>query len=135
VISLQSTVSLPSPAVSSRANTQLGNRAEEVFWLRVLTPDNQWRMQYPKIWQLLNEFDICVVERLRQASLIGTKDYVLVTRTSCSNGFRVITGHCYLSPPFSQMDEMELYLGEHLVDLLHIHFFGDPEVEQTIAIG
>ena len=130
MISLHPAVPLP-----SRASTSIGNNAvDEVFWLRALTPDLHWRTQYPKIWQLVQEFDICVLERLRQASLIGAKDYVFATRTSCSNGFRVITGHCYLSPAFAHLDEMEFYLGEYLVDLLHVHFFGGADLEQTIAV-
>lgn len=131
MISAQSAA--PSPGNNDGSNKHYP--ADEVFWLRVLQPEHNWLVQYPKIWQLLHEFDICVLERLRQASLIGTKDYVLATRTSCSNGFRVITGHCYLSPAFSQLGEIELYLGEYLVDLLHIHFFGDPRMESSVAFG
>jgi hypothetical protein len=131
VISLQPTVSL-----APGASCALDSRAvDDVFWLRVVSPDSQWRQQFPKIWQLVNEFDICILERLRQASLIGTTDFVLATRTSCSNGFRVITGHCYLSPAFNQLEDMEFYLGEYLVDLLHIHFFGNAEMEPDIALG
>ncbi len=109
--------------------------ADDVFWLRVRHPDVTWRSQYPRIWQLVQEFDICVLERLRQANIAGTVDLVLATRTSCSNGLRVITGHCYLSPAFSELAQLEFYLGEHLVDLLHMHFFGDPQIEQNIAFG
>lgn len=131
MISLQSTAPLP-----GKDDTSIGRYpADEVFWLRVLQPDNNWQVHFPKIWRLLHEFDICVLERLRQASLVGAKDYVLATRTSCSNGFRVITGHCYLSPAFGQLEEIEFYLGEHLVDLLHMHFFGDPRMESSVAFG
>jgi hypothetical protein len=31
--------------------------------------------------------------------------------------------------------ELEIYLGEHLVDLLHVHFFGNPQIEQSLAFG
>ena len=37
--------------------------------------------------------------------------------------FRVITGHCYLSPAFTDLAQLEVYLGEYLVDLLHVHFW------------
>ncbi|RYH63667.1 MAG: hypothetical protein EON54_07675 [Alcaligenaceae bacterium] len=126
----------PKVILPSIVDTSNGScSADGVFWLRVVSPDNSWRVQYPKIWQLVQEFDICVLERLREASLIGNIDFVLATRTSCSNGFRVITGHCYLSPAFAQLAELEIYLGEHLVDLLHVHFFGNPQIEQSLAFG
>lgn len=131
VISVQSAVSLPPIVDSSIASRPV----DEVFWLRVLPPDASWLGTYPKIWQLVQEFDICVLERLRQASLVGNTDFVLATRTSCSNGFRVITGHCYLSPAFTDLAQLEVYLGEYLVDLLHVHFFGDPKIEQAVAVG
>ncbi|HEY6529636.1 MAG TPA: hypothetical protein VIZ65_13170 [Cellvibrionaceae bacterium] len=124
-----------SPKVKSLDPSSGSCSADGVFWLRALSPDNNWRVQYPKIWQLVQEFDICVLERLREASLIGNIDFVLATRTSCSNGFRVITGHCYLSPAFIQLADLEIYLGEHLVDLLHVHFFGNTEMEQNLAFG
>lgn len=130
-MSLQPAVSPPLVVDNSFASRP----SDEVYWLRVVQPQNTWRSQYPKIWQLVHEFDICVLERLRQASLAGNIDFVLATRTSCSNGFRVITGHCYLSPAFTDLAQLELYLGEYLVDLLHTHFFGDPKIEQTIAFG
>lgn len=131
MISVQSAVSLPPIVDTSFASRPV----DQVFWLRVLPPDAAWCAAYPKIWQLVQEFDICVLERLRQASLVGNIDFVLATRTSCSNGFRVITGHCYLSPAFNDLAQLEAYLGEHLVDLLHVHFFGDPKIEQNIAFG
>ncbi|HMW47130.1 MAG TPA: hypothetical protein PKD17_13260 [Cellvibrionaceae bacterium] len=130
-MSLQPAVSLPLVVDNSFASRP----SDEVYWLRVLPPETSWRGQHPKIWQLVHEFDICVLERLRQASLAGNVDFVLATRTSCSNGLRVITGHCYLSPAFSDLAQLELYLGEYLVDLLHMHFFGDPKIEQSIAFG
>lgn len=125
----RSTVKLP-----VRDNTPVGRMAdEEVLCLRVIHPEHHWQRLYPNVWQLIQEFEICLLERWCQGGLVGIKDYLLATQTSCSNGLRIITGHGYVSPPFNQLSEMELYLSEHLVELLHQHFFGEARIEPHLV--
>lgn len=106
---------------------------ESIFWERECLPATHWKTKLPHLWQLHTEFNIKVIQRLKQASLIGATDYLLASETSCSNGFRTISSLCYLSPPFNSLAELDQYLAEHIVDLLHTHFFG--QMSQDAQFG
>ncbi len=94
-----------------------------VFWERELRPSSNWQARHPNLWQLHNEFGLKVIQRLKHASLTGHTDLVLASQTSCSNGSHTISSLSYLSPPFYNLHELEAYLAEHVVDLLHRHLF------------
>lgn len=102
----------------------MSTEPEAIFWERECAPASNWKTKLPHLWQLHSEFNIQVIQRLKQASLAGATDYLLASKTSCSNGFRTISSLCYLSPTFGTLGELEHYLSEHIVDLLHTHFFG-----------
>ena len=107
--------------------------AEPIYWERELTPAGNWKAKYPNIWQLHSEFNLKVIQRLRSATPIGAADYLLASKTSCSNGFRTISSLCFLSSPFQSLTELDQYLAEHIVDLLHAHFFG--QISQDFQCG
>jgi hypothetical protein len=110
--SLDSAALAKNPAQLAQANP------DRVFWQRLYPLNPQWRQLYPHLWQLADDCAIAVLQRLKEPSLIGDTDYLLVSETAASNGFRQITGLCYLSEAFASLAELDAYVQSHRAQLL-----------------
>lgn len=98
-----------------------------VLWERECLPADHWQQRHPNIWRLHQQFNFKILQRLKTASVQGATDFVLASETSCFNGLTTIACVYYLSPAFTKLQQLEDYLAENLVAVLHGHLFAGGE--------
>lgn len=91
----------------------------DVFWERDCRPAAHWQHRFPNIWRLQQQFQLKILQRLITASAAGATDFVLASETRCFNGLNTIACVYYLSPAFSQLQQLEAYLAENLLAVLY----------------
>ncbi|MCR6652907.1 MAG: hypothetical protein NVV73_16100 [Cellvibrionaceae bacterium] len=76
---------------------------------------------YPHLARLLLQGYNFVILRRRQAELAT---YVLACEVICSNGTELLHRHETLTPDFGELAELENFIGNNMMNVLHRHFFG-----------
>lgn len=80
---------------------------------------------YPQLGRLLHQgYNFIVLQRLRHPHLPLTRTFSLACEVICSNGTELLQRHEVLTPEYHSLRELEHFIQNNMLNVMHKHFFG-----------
>lgn len=101
--------------------------AENILGNRVIQFLDRQETQFPHLMRLSMDFSFCVLEQLHNNTEQPEHTFTLVT-----NDYRT-TDEAPITPSFDSLMELNEYVGENMVEILHDYLFGfvEDDIQQA----
>jgi hypothetical protein len=105
--------------MTTQIHTQVTSRDAEY----ALNPDE--KLVYPQIQSLLSQkYGFLILKRCQRIQPPREYVYILACEVFCSNGTEVLHRYEPLSPIFASLNDLEGFVSQQLMNILHRHFYG-----------
>ena len=102
-------------------------------WQREFRLTREWQDRLNTIWQLQQGFALKVLQSMDPLSSHQERSFALAHETQCYNGSRSLVSYTQLTPAFNSVCQLEDYVSQHSVEILHSHFYGEQETLAATA--